>query len=37
MKASDKIKKKPTQHSVKELKVYGIQPDIIMNQKELFR
>jgi len=30
MKASDEIKTKPTQHSVKELRSIGIQPDIII-------
>ena len=30
MKASDEIKTKPTQHSVKELRTIGIQPDIII-------
>ena len=30
MKASDEIKTKPTQHSVKELRSIGIQPDIIV-------
>ena len=37
MRASDEIKTKPTQHSVKELRSIGIQPDIIyVDQKELF-
>jgi CTP synthase (UTP-ammonia lyase) len=30
MKASDEIKTKPTQHSVKELRALGIQPNIII-------
>ena len=30
MKSSDEIKTKPTQHSVKELRSLGIQPDIII-------
>ena len=30
LKASDEIKTKPTQHSVKELRSIGIQPDIII-------
>ena len=30
MRASDEIKTKPTQHSVKELRSIGIQPDIII-------
>ncbi|MDC0903768.1 CTP synthase [Pelagibacteraceae bacterium] len=34
MKASDEIKTKPTQHSVKELRSIGIQPDIIICRSE---
>ncbi len=34
MKASDEIKTKPTQHSVKELRTIGIQPDIIICRSE---
>ena len=34
MKASDEIKTKPTQHSVKELRSMGIQPDIIICRSE---
>ena len=30
LKSSDEIKTKPTQHSVKELRSIGIQPDIII-------
>ena len=30
MKASDEIKTKPTQHSVKELRSLGIQPNILL-------
>ena len=30
MKSSDEIKTKPTQHSVKELRSIGIQPDIVI-------
>ena len=30
LKSSDEIKTKPTQHSVKELRSLGIQPDIII-------
>src|SRR6056300_1530506 len=35
LKASDEIKTKPTQHSVKELRSIGIQPDIIICRSEL--
>ena len=35
MKASDEIKTKPTQHSVKELRSIGIQPDIIICRSEM--
>ncbi len=34
MRASDEIKTKPTQHSVKELRSIGIQPDIIICRSE---
>ena len=34
LKASDEIKTKPTQHSVKELRSIGIQPDIIICRSE---
>ena len=34
MKASDEIKTKPTQHSVKELRALGIQPNIIICRSE---
>ena len=34
LKASDEIKTKPTQHSVKELRSLGIQPDIIICRSE---
>ena len=34
MKASDEIKTKPTQHSVKELRSIGVQPDIIICRSE---
>ncbi len=34
MKASDEIKTKPTQHSVKELRSLGIQPDIVICRSE---
>ncbi len=34
MKASDEIKTKPTQHSVKELRSIGIQPDVIICRSE---
>ncbi len=34
MKSSDEIKTKPTQHSVKELRSIGIQPDIIICRSE---
>ena len=34
MKASDEIKTKPTQHSVKELRSIGIQPDIVICRSE---
>ena len=34
LKASDEIKSKPTQHSVKELRSLGIQPDIIICRSE---
>ena len=34
MRASDEIKTKPTQHSVKELRTIGIQPDIIICRSE---
>ena len=34
MRASDEIKTKPTQHSVKELRSIGIQPDIIISRSE---
>ena len=34
MKASDEIKTKPTQHSVKELRSIGIQPDMIICRSE---
>ena len=34
MKASHEIKTKPTQHSVKELRSIGIQPDIIICRSE---
>ena len=34
MRASDEIKTKPTQHSVKELRSLGIQPDIIICRSE---
>ncbi len=34
MKSSDEIKTKPTQHSVKELRSLGIQPDIIICRSE---
>ena len=34
MKASDEIKTKPTQHSVKELRSIGIQPNIIICRSE---
>jgi CTP synthase len=34
LKASDEIKTKPTQHSVKELRSLGIQPDIIVCRSE---
>ena len=34
MRASDEIKTKPTQHSVKELRSFGIQPDIIICRSE---
>ena len=34
MKASDEIKTKPTQHSVKELRTIGIQPNIIICRSE---
>ena len=30
LKSSDEIKTKPTQHSVKELRSLGIQPDIVI-------
>ena len=32
--ASHEVKTKPTQHSVKELRGYGIQPDIIVCRSE---
>ncbi len=35
MKSSDEIKTKPTQHSVKELRSLGIQPDIIICRSEV--
>jgi CTP synthase len=35
LKASDEIKTKPTQHSVKELRSLGIQPDIIICRSEI--
>ncbi len=35
IKSSDEIKTKPTQHSVKELRSIGIQPDIIICRSEL--
>ncbi len=35
IKSSDEIKTKPTQHSVKELRSLGIQPDIIICRSEL--
>ena len=34
MKSSDEIKTKPTQHSVKELRSIGIQPDIVICRSE---
>ena len=34
LKASDEIKTKPTQHSVKELRSIGVQPDIIICRSE---
>ena len=34
MKSSDEIKTKPTQHSVKELRSIGIQPDMIICRSE---
>ena len=34
MKASGELKTKPTQHSVKELRSLGIQPDIIICRTE---
>ena len=34
LKSSDEIKTKPTQHSVKELRSIGIQPDIIICRSE---
>jgi len=34
MKASGELKTKPTQHSVKELRSLGIQPDIIICRSE---
>ncbi len=34
LKSSDEIKTKPTQHSVKELRSLGIQPDIIICRSE---
>ena len=35
IKSSDEIKTKPTQHSVKELRSLGIQPDIIICRSEI--
>ena len=35
IKSSDEVKTKPTQHSVKELRSIGIQPDIIICRSEL--
>ena len=37
MKSSDEIKTKPTQHSVKELRSIGIQPDIVICRSEGMR
>ena len=34
LRSSDEIKTKPTQHSVKELRSIGIQPDIIICRSE---
>ena len=34
LKSSDEIKTKPTQHSVKELRSIGVQPDIIICRSE---
>ena len=34
MRSSDEIKTKPTQHSVKELRSIGIQPDIVICRSE---
>ena len=36
MRASDEIKTKPTQHSVKELRSIGIQPDIIICRSRIY-